>query len=306
MISFTELNRENTDEVINGLRKALGDALYLSELVGSFLDYVDENGDTGVALCASHGCVIARIFDMGRYVFVYPIDLIEDADAQQALECVREYAVREEIPLRIVDVPKEELCEIVGCFRHMNIDAEDVEGELYRLEVKSECSLLSEIPELEDGDIALAAECEADIPKIASLAKDSDVNEYWGYDYREDLTSESVSDSYFFDAARAEFMRGVAMTLAVRYKGEFVGECVFYAFDYLGGCEIAVRVMKEFWGKKIGSRALSLAIELARKIGLSRLYTVIDVKNLRSQNMVRGEFMLVRESDGRLYYQREL
>ncbi len=305
MLSFTELTKENIDSLVERLKKELGDSPYVAEIVDSFTDYIDDTGDTGVGVCASHGCFIARIFDMGRYVFVYPVEVTECALAEKAADCVREYAVREEVPLVFVDVPREEIAILAALLRHMNVDAEDTDAEAYRIEARSECSLLSEIPEYKDSDIELSRERESDIEKIAALARDAEVNEYWGYDFREDVSSD-VCDYYFFNEAEEEFKRGVAMTLAVRYRGEFVGECVYYAFDYKGGCEIAIRIMKDFWGKKIGSRTLSLAISLAKSIGLLNLYTVIDKRNLRSIGMVEGEFELVKREGGRLYYKREI
>lgn len=306
MLSFKELTKENTGAVLDELsgKPEWRDAL--EEIVSSFSEYIDENGDTGVAVCVSCGCLLSRIFDMGRYLFIYPIELERCADTEAAIDEVREYAVREEVPLVLCDVPREKIGELLLMIRHANIDCEDEAGESFRVEAKSECSLLSCFPEYEMGDISLVSERDEDAESIAALVKDDEVNEYWGYDFREDIPSERVPDSYFLETARAEFARGVAMTLAIRYKGEFVGECVYYAFDYKGGCEIALRIKRDTWGNKIGSRALRGAIEIAERIGLLNLYTVIDERNTRSIGMVKGEFELTRCEGGRCYFRREI
>ena len=309
MLSFKDLTEENKESVTKGLSAGLCDPEareLMEDVASSFYELIDENGDTGVAFCVEYGCFLARIFDMGRYIFVYPIPITEGADVFSAVDGVCEYAVRQEVPLVFSDVPREEVLTVVSLIRHANIDSEDVEGESFRIEAKSECSLLSEIPEYDGGEITLGPEGEEDAEKIAQLACNDEVNRYWGFDYRDDIPEGCVLNSYFFDESRAEFERGVSMTLAVRYNGEFVGECVLYAFDYKGGAEIAVRIFPEHWGKKIGTRALRAGIELAKRIGLIRLYTVIDERNTRSKAMVKGEFDVTRVEGGLVYYERDL
>ena len=153
MIKFEILCAEGAESFICGAKNAHGfDGEELSEIVSSFLDLASDE-DIEVGLTVSHKCILARIFDMGRYMFVYPIEMCEESDALSAVEDLREYAVREEIPLVITDIPEECLGDIAVRFSHTVIDRE-AGGESFRLEARSECALLDgNCPEIEMGEI---------------------------------------------------------------------------------------------------------------------------------------------------------
>ena len=118
MISFKVLDCDNQDAICEFFSKDLdGDAASaLCELVcGAFT----EGEDIEYAVTVYESCLIVRIFDMGRYLFVYPCELSENSDVRAAIDAVREYAVREEIPLVFVDTPGYALSEFAG-YRHMD------------------------------------------------------------------------------------------------------------------------------------------------------------------------------------------
>lgn len=286
MISFMELCRESRPEIEATLLRETGtpDAEYIAEIIDSFLEISGEEFDTGVGICAFCGCILVRICDMGRYSFVYPIPATEDADVRSAIDAVRAYAVKEELPLVFTDVPSEELGVLASSFRHLTLDASEPSGELYRVEIMSECMLASEAPCVRDSELLLSGIEETDASDMARLYTSDEVNEYWGYDFRED--TDCVSESYFYDTARYEQAMGTAMTLAARIGDEYIGEAVLHAFDLTGGCEVAVRLFPEWQGKGLGKRLLALAFDAARELGLVRVYGSAMRENERSIAML--------------------
>ena len=283
MISFKVLNSENQDAICKLFVKDLDEdaASALCELIYGIDTECD---DLEYAVSVYESCLLVRIFDMGRYLFVYPCELSDEANVRAAIDAVREYAMREEIPLLFVDTPGYALSEFSG-YRHMDIDADDPDSLVYRVRIKTECELISEIPEVKGGRVELSPLCEEDVSVYAELCKDKNVNKYWGYDYSEDVSD--PSDGYFFETAMTDFARGVAVTMAVRYAGEFAGEATIYAFDGMGGAEFAVRLLPAFRGKGLGGEATLAAMEAARHIGLVRLYAKIMKENTASIAMMR-------------------
>ena len=272
---------------------------YLGELTSDIEASLDEDCEVKFAL--SHFSLIARIFDYGRYSFIYPIALSERADEEAALLDANEYAMREEIERIFTDVPKNSVSVFLENFRHLDIDAEDAEGESFRIKIKTECELLEKIPSLDYEKISLTPLCEDDAKSYARLLRDEETNKYWGYDFREDF-SENIDDAFFIENARMEFARGSAITLAIRENGAFLGELTLYAFDALGGAELAIRLLPEARGKKLGYLSFSALSEYARMIGLTRLFAFVDKRNAVSLSYLGKLMEKIDESDTRVKF----
>ena len=179
MISFKALTEENKVDTVMLLSEGLSwdAASYLAEIADGL---VADNTGAEFALSVSSSCALIRIFDMGRYYFAFPYALDGDADVATAIDEVCEYTMREEIPLVFTDVPSDSLSSLVG-FRHIDIDAEDKMCETYRVRIKTECEIASEIPSAAWGRVELNSLSESDIPLYAELCKDENVNKYWYY-----------------------------------------------------------------------------------------------------------------------------
>ena len=283
MISFKVLNGENKSEVINSFSKVLSDEALqtLTEIALGFNTGIE---DSEFALSVYSGCALVRVFDMGRYCFLFPYEIEADSDVSASISAIAEYAMREEIPLIFSDVPFDCLSYFRG-FRHMDIDAEDIEAESYRVRIKNECDLISSVPSVVRGRVELNEISENDIPDYARLCKDQNVNKYWGYNYSEDMNN--PSDRYFYENALREFSSGVSVSMAVRFEGHFIGEAIIYAFDGRGCAEFAIRLLPEWQGKGLGNES-SLAIsDVGRKIGLTRLSCRVMNANGASLAMLR-------------------
>lgn len=301
MISFDILTAESAEKfMLEAVERYGFSEDELSEIVGSFLELSYED-DIEVGLCISHECVLARIFDMGRYMFVYPIEMNGSADAISAVEEIRAYAIKEELALVITDIPEECLGELAIRFNHTVIDREAKDS--FRLEAKSECALLGgRCPRAMSGDMLLRLPEQEDVPKLARLSRDRELNKYWGYDYLADVGE--VGDEYFIEMARREREAGTALSLSAVFCGEYVGEAVLYGFDYSGGAELAVRILPEHQGRGLGSLCIEAVAKLCAEIGISRLIGRADERNIPSRKMVEKTFQEISHANGIVYYER--
>lgn len=300
MISFTSLTRENADTLARELGLALTDGEYVADILSSFLEILDEGAE--IAVTNSHGCLLARIFDGGKYSFVYPIPVDGSASSESAFTEIVGYSIRELIPVYVTDTPREEIDFIIRTFPNAEAHAYDEDEDSFAVVILSECDMLGEIPTHVSGDITLSPITEADVPRYAALCRSEGVNRYWGYDYKDDL--ERDDDEYFLTVSNSEFMRGVALSLAIRLapSDELLGEAVIFDFDYRGGAMAAIRLHAEAQGKGIGSRSLRALIELAKKIGLKSLRAEVMLENVASIKMTERQMTRLADKDGKAQF----
>ncbi len=286
-VSFEILTNENLPLLKRKVYKEL--PLALAEDIEEIFLELSENSEDGCeyALSWYSGCLLVRIYD-GEYLFSYPISLEDGADEVEALNEIRRYAVKEEIPLVICDIPKEKLAAAISLFRHLSVDAADAEGDYYTARPVSELSLIGEIPYGNDGDIELSALRSEDVEKYAALCRDVETNRYWGYNYREDYPD--ADDEHFMKTANEELDRGVALALAVRYRGDFCGEVVLYSFDLQGAAQCAVRILPGFRRKGLAKAALEILSEIAAGMGLLYMSATVDKENIPSVKMCSAFF----------------
>ena len=74
-----------------------------------------------------------------------------------------------------------------------------------RMEVGTELDALKAVPTLKTERLTLTPLRKADIPAYNALCLDDERNRWWGYDYRTDLGDKPLTDTYFYDDARADF-----------------------------------------------------------------------------------------------------
>lgn len=296
MLSFTPVSEENIKNTVEKLSRGLDAyaANTLCEIADSLV--FDGSSDTELALCVFENCALIRVFDMGRYFFLFPYELCDMADIPKAINAICEYATREELSVMFADVP----CDAFGFFcgfRHITADAEDELAEVYRVRVLNECELAEHIPTVEWGRVKLSALCESDIAEYARLCRDENVNKYWGYDYKCDAPT--ADDGYFYSESLREFNAGVALCAAIRTSDGFAGEAVLYAFDGRGSADFAIRLLPERQGLGIGRDAAYALMLLAKRLGLIRLHGEIMSENLRSVRLFRKIADRTRENDGK-------
>ena len=178
MISFSVLNKENITQIFTDImaKNTSSDGEYLLEILSS----LTEDNDLEIAVCAKENCLFIRIFD-DEYLFSYPVALAEGAEEGRALEEIRAYAIKEEVPLVICDIPSECLDAVASNFTKSQAFAEDEDESSYTLRVFSEISDISADFPIVSGEISLDMLTASDEREYARLCRDGETNKYWGY-----------------------------------------------------------------------------------------------------------------------------
>ena len=298
MISFKILpDREGVEEFLREQKPEFSGEDIYSEMEALLLGYMEMEGDEGgdeIAAAVSCGCLLVRICACD-YAFLCPIPINEGASVSDAAEQIRKYAIKEELPLVFIDVYKDEVSQVSEPFRFVDVQAMDEEGETFAVSAVTEAGRLGGVPVVEGERISFDPITEGDIPEYARLCRHESVNKYYGNDYKEDFGE--VPDTAFFGRMEYEVGAGVSMTFAIRYEGCFAGEASVFAFDYVGGARIGIRLLPEFWGKGIGSEALEMLLEVAAQMDLRRVSTAVKKANAPSIAMT-GKYMTYKCDEG--------
>ena len=255
---------------------------------------------TSAAFAYFDKVLYVRIYDGERYVFPLPFMLVEDADAEAACLNLASYARRELIPFIITDVPREELEFLCSVFPHIDAFTYEDDDDSFYVKVNNECDMLDEIPTIEIDGITLDEIRDSDKEKYAQLCRDRDLNKYWGYDV--DADNPEGDADYYLDIARREINDGVAIALAVRENGEFVGEATIYDFDFRGCASIAVRILPSQHSRGLGSRAIKALIEYARMICLNEIRAEVLSENEKSIKMTSKYMRITNQTKSKVYF----
>jgi RimJ/RimL family protein N-acetyltransferase len=279
MLSFKMLSENIIKEIVEV-------AEIDKEMIEDTLMGILENSDDDFygATTIANGTLLVRIFDYGRYSFIYPVPIEEDYDIVKSITDIIDYATLEELTPTFTDVPREDLGYFAETFRHLKIDATDPYG-AYTVVLRNECDMLSYLPNISHEESEWAIKNAISLREIepestedyARLCKDKELNKYWGYDYTED--NADAADDYFLSVAEDEFNRGVAIILGIYLDEQFVGEASIYGFDYKGGAKCGVRVLPEQHRKGIATDAMNLLKSLAKNISLTQLTFECMVEN---------------------------
>lgn len=283
MISFKVLKNEgDVKAFIKENSSAIG--TQKSEIAEMLKSNIENADGAEIAATLAAGCLTLRIYD-GEYLFTCPVALSDDAEVFAAADEIRKYAIKEEIPLTFIDVYEDDVSEVCEPFRFVGVHPMDDSGEVFIVVPETEAGQLEELPTVKGEKITLDAISEEDISDYAFLCRDNEVNRLYGNDYKEDFGD--ASDEAFFQRMSFEVESGISMTFTVRYDGAFAGEASIFAFDFIGGAKVAIRLLPEFWGKGIGSEALDLILGVARDIDLKRISTSVKKENVSSIAMTK-------------------
>ncbi len=263
----------------------------LRDILAKLCEEYSEEGELEAAVATFSGSLLIRLFEYGRYSFVYPIPISDGADILAAVRALRDYAVYEELPFVLTDVPREDISELSEYFHRFS--AESCDGESFTLGICGILSGLKSVPSATYKRVTLDALCESDIPEYARLCRDLEINKFWGYDYSTDYPD--CSDGFFFEQQKEEFSRGVSLALAARCDGKFIGEAVLHADDLEGKIEIAFRLLTEHHGRGLGRETLEAALMLAKELGYSRAVCRVSPENLSSLRLLMSAMTPVDE-----------
>ena len=302
MISFSLLSSETCAEILQNVISKCENCD--SEYVSNILDELSSEEDgCEYAITATEGCLLIRVYD-GEYFFLYPEPISDSYDIFAAIDAMRLYAIREEIPLVICEVPYDDVENVSALFANAEISEEDEDGEIFTVRALSEIMLREAMPSVKGEKLELVPLSLSDERAYAELCRDSDTNKYWGYDFSED--NSDPEDSFFVESALCELSRGVALSYAVKLDGEFVGEAMLYAFDLLGGSECAVRLLPKYRGRGLSVECLELLQAAAKDIGLKRLCATVDNRNIPSIRLFERVFNKLEKDKEKTRFVREM
>lgn len=297
-IRFMPLDEVAKEKIIKNASLNDGDREYLCEVLDSFF------GTEGAAVYLYSSFLLVRFESDGEHSFVYPIPLSDGLEPTDALIALADYARRELIPLVLTDLPREDISLVTRLFPYVDACCYEDDEDSFFVRIHNECSRLSEVPTFDFEGGMLSEITERDKDKYLALATDKAVNEYWGYDLKED--NAKPTGEYLVSVVEREFSLGVALSLAIRVGGEFVGEAVLYDFDFRGGCEGAIRLLPSAQGKGIGTKAFQAVIGLAKEIGAKTLLARVKKENAPSIAMMERLMTRVSENAGTVCYKRVL
>ena len=178
-------------------------------------------------------------------------------------------------------------------------------AEKFCFDVKNELEDLDEIPTLKTERLTLSAFTDKDREAYNALCLDDERNKWWGYDYRTDLGDQPLTDTYFYDVARADFAARRAVNFAVRLKGRLIGEVVLYNPDFRGGFEQGCRIAPEYAGHGYGAEAFAAAADWALyHLGLARVVAKCFKENEPSRKMLSACMRPSGEDDTYFYFEK--
>ena len=178
-------------------------------------------------------------------------------------------------------------------------------GGKVRIEAGTELDALKAVPAIKTDRLSLTTLRKGDIPAYSALCLDDERNRWWGYDYHTDLGDQPLTDTYFYDVARADFAARRGVNFAVRLKGRLIGEVVLYNPDFRGGFEQGCRIAPEYAGHGYGAEAFAAAADWALyHLGLARVVAKCFKENEPSRKMLSACMRPSGEDDTYFYFEK--
>ncbi len=141
----------------------------------------------------------------------------------------------------------------------------------------------------------------------AKLYLDSELNKWWGYDYREDLDGDEPTPEHFFAFQQKMKDTGEEYSFAVRLDGVMVGELVLHNFGYFGDLEMGFRFFKHCQGKGFAIESASALRDYAfDTLGARTLKSRCYKENAPSRKLIeRLGLKLYLQDDTHYYFKEE-
>ena len=296
MISFKNVN---DDDIFGWLMTFLpemgeADSEELIMMIESFREVALETN--GVALSTAGGCLLVRVCDGGEYLFLFPIALFDDAEIETTFTELSEYVRRELLPFRMTDIPRWGIDILRASFPHVDARAYEDDEDVFAALILNELDLIEDYPTIERDGLTLSPITDADAADYARLCSDRELNKYWGFD---DLADNPSADpERFMLTVEREKRDGVALSLAVRRDGKYLGEAVIYNCDYQGSAEIGIRLLPEYHGEGLGIRVLDALLDYCEDIGITALRARVMEENTPAVAMTKKRMVITDVTDG--------
>ena len=172
----------------------------------------------------------------------------------------------------------------------------------YNLAVHRTFDSLSRFPEIKTLRLLLKGIPDEDAAEFARLAKDEELNRYWGYDWRKNAPAR-LTDEWFLKDIRLDFKRKNELPLGVYFEGKLVGEVVLHNFGYRAEAEIGMRILPEWQGRGFAREALLGLMEYGfLKLGLEVIEAKCFKENEASAYTLKSAGMRPCGEDSVYYY----
>ncbi len=174
----------------------------------------------------------------------------------------------------------------------------------YYVKVNSPVNKITDIPTICFDDFCLTKITEADKDKYLYLNTDIDNNKYWGYDYREDKSIESINEDTFYNGVLHDYEMGESVNFAIRESKDtkLIGEVIIYRFNFNGTAEIGCRLIKEYQGKGLGKKAFAAGADFAENVLGVKLTARCFKENTPSYRMITSCGFNKTNEDEKFYY----
>lgn len=161
----------------------------------------------------------------------------------------------------------------------------------YNLAVKRPIDGLSKLPEIETERLVLREVSDEDVHEFARLARDDELNRYWGYNWHDDAPDDAP-DAWFLEDLRSDFKKKNELPLGVYFERKLAGEVVLYRFGYAAEAEIGMRILPERQGRGFAREALLGLMEYGFcKLGLERIEAKCFKENAASAYTLKAAGM---------------
>ena len=146
-----------------------------------------------------------------------------------------------------------------------------------------------------------------DIDEYYKLYTDQALNKYWGYDYKNDLSSDPTPQD-FYDFALSLRQKREELSFAVRLKGKMIGELVAYNFGYQADCEVGYRFFSEHHGKGYAVESAKALLDyIFGTLKANKTYTRCFKQNTPSHNLaIKLGYTQTREDQTHYYFEKIL
>lgn len=173
----------------------------------------------------------------------------------------------------------------------------------YNLAVKRSIDGLSKLPEIQSERVLLTAVKNDDEEDYARLAKDGEINRFWGYDWRDDTRGKDVRDAWFLNSARKDFRKKEEMPLGIYVNEKLAGEVILYNFGYANEAEIGIRLLPAFRGMGYAKESLIAYMRYGfSKLGLEKIEAKCYKENAASEKALLSAGMRRIGEDDDFYY----
>lgn len=169
------------------------------------------------------------------------------------------------------------------------------------VDINTELNVMEESPIIYTERLVIDAMTDKDIDSYNKLCLDDENNILWGYDYRTNLQGELIRD-YFYNVVVNDFKNCVGMSLAIRYKGAFIGEVVLNEFDFRGSANLGIRILPEYKRRGFAKEAFCALCDFALySMGLASVTAYCFKVNEASYKML-SSCMKQKDEDEKYYY----